>query len=238
MAITSTEEVTNILREHIMSGQIHPGERLQQERLAKGLGVSRTPLRTALANLTSEGLLQYEANRGYTVREFDRQDIINGYAARAVLEGLAAATVASRGLEAAAIEEMEAWLDFGDEALRNGRLDPKDIDGYRNMNVRFHDEIIHRTDNRWIAELVRQTQLIPFASNRMIVWQDFDIMKRSHDDHHRILDAISRRDPIRADYLMREHVNFAGEYLAECIETGRITTAPDELTPDTLEMSK
>ena len=52
MSITSTEEVTQVLREHIMSGQIHPGERLQQERLARFLGVSRTPLRTALAALT------------------------------------------------------------------------------------------------------------------------------------------------------------------------------------------
>ncbi|UYV38106.1 GntR family transcriptional regulator [Rhodobacteraceae bacterium D3-12] len=237
MAITSTEEVTNILREHIMSGQIHPGERLQQERLARGLGVSRTPLRTALSNLANEGLLQYEANRGYTVREFDRKDIIDGYAARAVLEGLAAASLATLGMPSKVVDEMEALLDFGDRALENGKLDPKDIDGYRNMNVRFHDEIIHRTHNRWIVELVRQTQLIPFASNRMIVWQDFDIMKRSHDDHHRILQAISRRDPIRADYLMREHVNFAGEYLAECIETGRITVTPEKTQSDTPETS-
>jgi GntR family transcriptional regulator of vanillate catabolism len=228
MSVTSTEEVTNILREHIMSGQIHPGERLQQERLARGLGVSRTPLRTALANLANEGLLQYEANRGYTVRAFDRKDIIDGYAARAVLEGLAAASVASAGISSNTINRMEQLLEIGDASLAKGLLDPKDIDGYRRMNVGFHDEIIARAENRWITELVRQTQLIPFASNRMIVWQDYDIMYRTHDDHHRILDALKRRDPFRADYLMREHVNFAGEYLAQCIETGRITTAPDK----------
>ncbi|SMO90400.1 transcriptional regulator, GntR family [Thalassovita litoralis] len=227
MSATSTEEVTNILREHIMCGQIHPGERLQQERLARALGVSRTPLRTALANLANEGLLQYEANRGYTVRAFDRKDIIDGYAARAVLEGLAASSVATAGIDFSTLEKMERWLDIGDTALAKGKLDPKDIDAYRRMNVCFHDEIIARADNRWISELVRQTQLIPFASNRMIVWQDFDIMYRTHDDHHRILEALKRRDPIRADYLMREHVNFAGEYLAQCIETGRIITAPD-----------
>ncbi|TMV15004.1 GntR family transcriptional regulator [Arenibacterium halophilum] len=238
MAHTSTEESTRILREHIMSGQIHPGERLQQERLARALGVSRTPLRTALSNLANEGLLQYEANRGYTVREFDRKDIVDGYAARAVLEGLAAASVASTGLEFGVIEKMEGWLEVGDSALQHGRLDPIDIDRYRNMNVQFHDEILLRADNRWIAELVRQTQLIPFASNRMIVWQDYDIMKRTHDDHHRICDAIKRRDPFRADYLMREHVNFAGEYLADCIETGRITTTAPDPTPDTLETVK
>lgn len=228
MAGTSTEEVTHILREHIMSGQIHPNERLQQERLARALGVSRTPLRTALANLANEGLLQYEANRGYTVRAFERKDIIDGYAARAVLEGLAAARVASAGLDDATLQQMEEWLAIGDRALGKGRLDPIDIDDYRQMNVRLHDEIMALADNRWISELVRQTQLIPFASNRMIVWQDYDIMLRSHDDHHRICEAIRRRDPFRADYLMREHVNFAGEYLAQCIETGRITTTPDQ----------
>lgn len=238
MAHTSTEEVTTILREHIMSGQIHPGERLQQERLARALGVSRTPLRTALANLTNEGLLQYEANRGYTVRAFDRKDIIGGYAARAVLEGLAASTVASVGLEPERIRQMETWLEIGDRALAGGKLDPKDIDAYREMNVRFHDEIIHKAQNRWIVELVRQTQLIPFASNRMILWQDYDIMKRTHDDHHRICEAIRRRDPSRADYLMREHVNFAGEYLAQCIETGRIVTTPAETLSETQEISK
>lgn len=238
MAHTSTEEVTHILREHIMSGQIYPGERLQQERLARALGVSRTPLRTALSNLSNEGLLQYEANCGYTVREFDRTDIINGYAARAVLEGLAAAAVASQGLENPVIAEMEALLAIGDRALEDGRLDPMDIDGYRIMNVKFHDSIIHRAGNRWITELVRQTQLIPFASNRMIVWQDYEIMKRSHDDHHRVCDAIKRRDPYRADYLMREHVNFAGEYLADCIETGRITTTTGGPIAETLETKK
>ena len=229
MTNTSTEEVTTLLREHVMSGQIQPGERLQQERLARIFGVSRTPLRSALSNLATEGLLQYEANRGYTVRAFDRKDIIDGYAARAVLEGLAAATVARHGLSDSVIAELDALLKIGDDALAKGRLDPKDLDAYRSMNVKFHDRIIAEARNRWIAELVRQTQLIPFASNRMIVWQDYAIMLRSHDDHRRLVDAISRGDPTRADAILREHIMFAGDYLAECIESGRITTTAPKL---------
>lgn len=233
MSTTSTEGVTTRLREHIMSGQIKPGFHLSQEALALSLGVSRTPLRTALVALANEGLLQYEANRGYTVRSFDRRDIIDGYAARAVLEGLAAGQVARAGLSDTEIDDMREWLVVGDEALAKGRLDPIDIDNYRAMNVRFHDSLIQHANNRWIVELVRQTQLIPFASNRMIVWQDYDIMLRSHDDHHRICDAIKNGDAMRADYLMREHVNFAGEYLAQCIETGRIHTTANDPTSET-----
>lgn len=225
MALTSTEEVASLLREQVMSGLFRPGERLQQERLARTFGVSRTPLRTALSNLATEGLLQYEANRGYTVRAFDRKDIVDGYAARSVLEGLAVATVARQGLPDAEVEDLVALLSIGDRALAKGELDPKDLDAYRSMNVEFHDRIILLAENRWITELVRQTQLIPFASNRMIVWQDFDIMLRTHDDHHRLVDAIVKRDPARADALLREHITFAGEYLARCIETGRIVTS-------------
>ncbi|KAA0014591.1 GntR family transcriptional regulator [Billgrantia pellis] len=224
MSTTSTVEVTTVLREHIMSGQIHPGEKLQQQRLAQALGVSRTPLRTALANLAQEGLLQYEPNRGYTVRAFKRKDIIDGFAARAVLEGLAAATVARQGMSDDALQDLASLLTIGDTALAKGRLDPDDLDDYRTMNVNFHQRIIEEARNSWVEELVRHTQLIPFASNRMIVWQDYSIMVRSHDDHHRLVDAISRRDVARADYLLREHINFAGDYVAKCIEDGRITT--------------
>lgn len=222
MTITSTEEVTDVLREHIMSGHIRPGQRLQQVPLAEALGVSRTPLRTALANLANEGLLQYESNRGYTVREFSLEDVTDAYEARSVLEGRASAIAARTGMRAEQIAKLENYLDVGDRLLAKGFLDPKDIDPYRDMNVRFHDAILHTAGNRWITDFVRQTQKIPFASNRLIIWQDLDIMIRSHDDHHRILRAIKDRDPTRADSIMREHVQFAGEYLKDCVERGAL----------------
>lgn len=229
MANTSSEGVTHLLREHVMSGRLRPGERLRQEHLAQIFGVSRTPLRAALANLATEGLLEYESNRGYTVRSFDRKDIMDGYATRAVLEGLASATVARHGVSPATLDRLRAMLTVGDRAFAKQWLDPADLDDYRQMNVDLHDIIIAEARNRWVAELVRQTQLIPFASNRVIVWNDYDIMLRSHDDHHRLVNAIAARDPQRADAVMREHITFAGEYLARCIETGRIRTfAPNQ----------
>lgn len=220
MAITSTEEVTDVLREHIMSGHIRPGQKLQQIPLSEALGVSRTPLRTALANLANEGLLQYESNRGYTVREFSLEDVSAAYVARSVLEGQAAAITARTGLPAQRIEMLESWLETGDRLLAKVSLDPRDIDPYRDMNVRFHDALLDAAANRWISDFVRQTQNIPFASNRLIIWLDHDIMVRSHDDHHRVLRAIAARDATRAEAIMREHVQFAGEYLCECVKRG------------------
>ena len=94
---TSTQAVTNALRELVLEGTLAPGEKLSQDHLAQRLGVSRTPLRTALASLNNDGLLVYEPNRGYSVRSFDTQDIIAAFAVRAELEGLAAGNATRPG---------------------------------------------------------------------------------------------------------------------------------------------
>ena len=85
------------LREMILSGEFAPGERMSELRLVKRLGVSRTPLRLALATLEHEGLLQGLKSRGYVVREFTKADISDAIELRGVLEGTAARFAAERG---------------------------------------------------------------------------------------------------------------------------------------------
>ena len=92
---------------------------------------------------------------------------------------------------------------------------------YRAVNVAFHESIITAANNRWLSDFVRQTQNVPFASDRVFVWEEHDIIKRSHDDHHRILRAIVDRDGARAEGLMREHVLNAGEVLGRLVQSGR-----------------
>lgn len=213
-----------------MSGHARPGQKLQQIPLSEALGVSRTPLRTALASLTNEGLIDYEANRGYSVREFSLSDVVAAYEARAVLEGSAAESAARHGLPSSEADRLQQCLELGDTLLAKGHLDAQDIDPYRDMNVQFHDAILKAANNRWISDFVKQTQRIPFASNRLIIWQDYAIMLRTHDDHHRALRAILSRDASRAEAIMREHVRFAGDYLSQCVARGDLPTAI-ELSP-------
>src|ERR1700712_1479100 len=96
--ITDAVQATAMLRERIMSGEFAPGLRLQQIPLSEALGLSRTPLREALASLAREGLLDYEPNRGYAVRTFGWSDIEQAYAVRARLEAFACHLCARQGL--------------------------------------------------------------------------------------------------------------------------------------------
>ena len=212
---TNPYEIAQALRERILSREIAPGERMHQIQLSEMLGVSRTPLREALSQLASQGLLVYEPNRGYAVREFSRVEIEAAFEVRARLEALACSLCARKGLADADVTELWKCVATGDGILAKGILDPSDLAPYRQMNVRFHDTIIGRSGNPFLMEFIHQCYNLPLVSDRVFVWEDYKVIARSHDDHRRIVGAIEARDAERADHLMREHVRYAGIVLLE-----------------------
>ncbi|SED70666.1 GntR family transcriptional regulator, vanillate catabolism transcriptional regulator [Rhizobiales bacterium GAS191] len=216
--MTSTSEVAALLRERILSGEISSGARLQQVPLSESLGVSRTPLREALAQLANQGLLVYEPNRGYAVRAFSVAEIGAAFEVRARLEALACSLCAQRGLPGGVLDQLRACIEEGDRILAKGVLDPADLSPYRRMNVDFHESIIRSSGNPFVGDFIRQCHNVPLASDRVFVWEDYGVIVRSHDDHRRILGALEMRDAERADYLMREHVRFAGFILLRKLE--------------------
>src|ERR1700704_5931547 len=77
--------VRDLLEEAILGGELKPGEGLRAEALAQRFGTSRTPIREALLQLEGQGLVEVEPNRGAVVRAFDREDLLDLYALRALL---------------------------------------------------------------------------------------------------------------------------------------------------------
>ena len=183
--------------------------------MAEMLGVSRTPIRAALATLGNEGLLEHQPKRGYSVRVYTYDEIIGAYEVRSVLEGLACRKAAQNGLDERALFELRAALSAGDAILSVGKLRPEDLEPYQEVNVRIHETIIEAAGNSWVKRFATQAQTTPFASDRIMLWDDFDIIYRSHGDHHRIIGALEQRDAARAEALMREHVYYAGVLLMQ-----------------------
>ncbi|WP_019402661.1 MULTISPECIES: GntR family transcriptional regulator [unclassified Chelatococcus] len=216
--ITSVDLVVRAIREKILEGELEPGSRLQQDHLSEMLGVSRTPLRTALAMIAQQGLIEYEANRGYRVRSFSLADVQAAFAVRAELEGLACRYAACRRLPDETLARFGELVAEGDRILASGVLDPALLPAYRRMNVAFHELIMAAAGNPWIHSFVHQTHNVPLASDRIFLWDNFDIIYRSHDDHHRIADAIAQGEAVRAEHLMIEHVTFAGKLLMKRLE--------------------
>lgn len=219
-ATTSSQTAARELRERILEGVFPPGSTLRQDALAQALGISRTPLRTALAELARDGLVTYEANRGYAVRAFDLGDIRSAFQVRAMLEGLGCRLAVDAGIGTDALDRLDDCVARGDAILAKGWLDPADLGAYRRMNVEFHETILTASRNPWIPDFVARTHNVPLASDRVILWEDFDIIHRSHDDHHRLVRALRAGDGRRAEHLMWEHVVNAGEVMVNRIAPG------------------
>ncbi len=206
-AITLAQSVTDRLRAALLEGRFGPDEKLNEESLSATLKVSRTPVRSALHGLAAEGLLDYVPNRGYSVRSVDLAQLTAIFEVRGVLEGLAARLAAQRGLTEDLRSRAVSALDEGDRVMAKGRLLVSDRPVFSEVNARFHACILEAADNRMVNDMLRLCHNIPASSERNVIWDDHAWLRRSHDDHHRIFDAIERRDGARAESLMREHVH-------------------------------
>lgn len=214
---TLSQKVTDTLRDGILSGRFEPGAKLEEIPVSEMLGVSRTPVRAALATLVNEGLINYRAKSGYSVRGFKADEILAAYEVRAVLEGLACRSAARRGLSEEQIGELARQLAVGDRILRAGQLMEEDHAPYQQMNMVFHKVILEASGNPWVQRFAEQAHNIPYASDRIMLWTDHAVIKRSHDDHRRIFSAIVERDASRAEAIMREHVYYAGVILRDVL---------------------
>lgn len=205
--LTLAQTVAEQLRAALLDGRFLPDEKLNEESLSAMLGVSRTPVRSALHGLSAEGLLDYVPNRGYSVRSVDLERVTSLFDVRGVLEGLAARLAAERGMDSVQQASCVQALAAGDRIIDKGRLLIADRAIFSEINARIHNTILGAAGNRMLHDMVRQYHNIPVTSDRNVLWDDFRWLRRSHDDHHAMLDAIVLRDGSRAEQLMREHIH-------------------------------
>jgi len=226
---TLSERVTTTLRDWILHGRLQPGARIEEIPIAQEIGVSRTPVRAALATLANEGLIDHQPNRRYSVRVFDLDVIMGAYEVRACLEGLACRNAALRGVTEEQLTMLKRCLVEGDRILSKGTLHPEDHLPYQQINVDLHTTILAASGNPWVGRFAEQAHNIPFVSDRIVLWNDHSTIYRSHGDHHRIVEAIRERDGARAEQLMREHVYYAGVILKNSFKelVGRPPRAAD-----------
>ena len=95
----------------------------------------------------------------------------------------------------------------GDKLLERGSFEAGDLTIYRGINGDFHDTLLAAARNRMLGEMIRICHHVPMSSSRNIVAFEYRDVRRRHDDHHRIYEAIVAQEPWRAEMLMREHVS-------------------------------
>lgn len=213
---TRSLEVTQTIRDRVLKGIYSGGTRLNEVELATALSVSRTPVRGALSTLATEGLLEYKPNCGYVVRRFTARDIANVYQVRAQLDGLATRLLAEAGLSDDHRGAMARVIDQCEMLVRSGHFDEETRAGWLSLNRCFHEMIYDACGNAYLASMLRRTNLPIMGHLRSVDFNPVSLA-RSHDDHVEIFDAITRRNPVRAEALSVEHVYRNSRRLVEVV---------------------
>ncbi len=173
------------IRQLVLTGQLLPGQKVNQGELAARLGVSRVPVREALSALRSEGLVEARANTGFTVVRPTVDDLVEIYLMRELLETELLRSIDLSAVDVASLEELNAEL---------ARLDPVvSFGAYRLANERFHFAIFDRSPLRLVRrEVGRLWTLSEFY--RSIYIHGEGAHRRVVEDHARIIAAVRRRD--------------------------------------------
>ena len=202
------EVVAAVLREAITTGQLKARQPLPQAEIAAQLRVSHIPVREALRQLESEGLVTYQANRGATVSALSTDEIREIYEIRALLETGAIRRAGSR-LSAESLVRAAEILDRAERSVDGAE--------WGSLDVAFHQLIYSLDDRPRLQELI--TELLRRVDR---YWLSYGLMLKHREaferEHRALLGALSARDAIHAEAILDAHLVGACDRLIMEIE--------------------
>jgi len=211
------DRATEALRALVLRGAFPLDVKLPEARAAELIGVSRTPARLAMAALERDGLLVRLPRRGFRVRSFSLDDVIEAIVVRGELEAVAARTIAERGLGAIFRERMDAEIARAEELLKTRSFNAAARLTWCEINEAFHTTLVEACGMRPLASAYAQVNLVPLASPRATIFNvaEPELLSQqliaAHEDHGRIINALVDRQSMRAAALVREHAYRSGE---------------------------
>jgi DNA-binding GntR family transcriptional regulator len=202
MSDSAREAVRDQIEALVLAGELRPGDRLVERRLAERLGVSRVPVREALRQLLHEGLAEERATRGMVVRTLDPDDVEALFEVRSALEEVALARVVEHAGDAD-LDRLAEVVAEADAAI--GRGDPGSA---RAANARFHAVLLD------LAGPVLTAVMEPVAGRMLRLLSQHDDPAAMNDDHRALLAALRDRDAEGARRHGREHLARSRDALA------------------------
>ncbi|AEG91144.1 transcriptional regulator, GntR family-like protein [Ramlibacter tataouinensis TTB310] len=194
----------------ILRGEIRAGERINEPDVAQRLGVSRVPVREALRELQSSGLVEARKHAGVFVRRLDAAEVRGLYELRALLDGFAGRRAAQ--LPAPARTALAARLDASIDAMQ-AAADRGSVPDYYSENLRFHWLMVEATGNAALSESYRHVVQKLHLSRLTNLSQDLG-MPASIAEHRRIAAAQRAGDAALCERLLAGHVRDAHRRLA------------------------
>jgi DNA-binding GntR family transcriptional regulator len=205
-----TEEIAKWIRDEIEAGTFPPGTRLEERPLSERFGVSKTPVREALIQLASIGIVDLRQRKGATVTILSVEQVISMFEVMTELETMAAKLSATR-MSASDRDEL-AKIHRRSEAC----ILAEDFEKYDAINKEFHELIYRGSCNDYLETSVKDVR------SRLRVYRRYPFTKagrirQSFADHEQIVQAISKGDGETAAAAMRDHISIGGRVFADLV---------------------
>ncbi len=204
------------IHDAIISGALPGGSVVSEARLARELGISRTPVGKAIRLLAAEGLLEQIPRFGTIVRGMDRRDMLELYELREALESYAAGQAARR-IHERQLAKLQAYcrvlLMLADEVRQSGaaELSAEQLQRFLAADFAFHTLIIQASGNRRIMQQVKQSRSIARIFETRRQRHDLITVENTQHHHYAILDALRRGDRTASHDAMSRHIEASRE---------------------------
>jgi DNA-binding GntR family transcriptional regulator len=209
---TVREKAYQHIQNQIASGELISGGSISELLLAKELGSSRTPIREAISQLVSEGLLEQVPNRGTAVVRLTREDIIDLYELREALEIYVVGKVARDPLAEDDLKRLQTLSDgvlaLSEELEASGErnLNREQMKRFLVFDRRFHALLMAFSFNPRIRKTVEETRLLIRIFAMTTFCYSTDKLRDIHSQHAEIIQAIINKDPQLAMQRLAEHI--------------------------------
>ncbi len=197
------DHIYDQVKQMIVDRALLPGQRIVPEQLARDMGVSRTPMLSALKRLSQEQLLEWRSRRGVFVRHLSRRELALIFELREVLEGLAARRAA---------EIIESWQVEQLKSLFTGigaAETPENRHAYMHQDYLFHSGLLEIAGSPPLSQTMSSVNILVSAFEAGLVRS----IREGMAEHEEIFAALARRDPAAAEAAMRTHVHRSAVHL-------------------------
>ncbi|MCQ6559810.1 GntR family transcriptional regulator [Paenibacillus mendelii] len=191
-------DLVELIKNQILEGDLNPGDRIVETKLAKDYGISQTPVREAIRQLSGEGIIIIVPNKGPMVRDFHMKDVFEIYSLRAVYEGLAIRIAVMKATD----EDILSLQDFYEQM--KVKVHDDSIPSLLQDSLHIHQTIIELSSHERLIAMYRTISFQIALVNRIL--GSASTKEKEIEQHLELIEALSKRDPDEAEKVMRSHI--------------------------------
>ncbi|UVI28542.1 GntR family transcriptional regulator [Paenibacillus spongiae] len=191
-------DLVELIKNQILEGELNPGDRIVETKLAKDYGISQTPVREAIRQLSGEGIIVIVPNRGPQVRELRMKDVFEIYSLRAVYEGLAIRLAVMKATD----DDVRALQSFYEQM--KAKVHDDSVSSLLPDSLHIHQTIIELSSHERLIAMYRTISFQISLVNRIL--GSASTKEKEAWQHLELIEALSKRDPDEAENVMRSHI--------------------------------